>query len=378
MTKQKKNQNIEQRITRARSNIIMDSPFFGSLLVKLEPVVNNSEPTMCTDGNAIYYNEDFVSKLNDSEIKGVIVHEVMHCALAHHARIGERQHRRWNMACDYAINQIVVDSGFVLPKGGLLDPAYKDMSAEEIYAKLPEDDGGNGDGSGDGWNFGGVRKSNAKTKDEVEQEVEKWKQSLAEAARAAKMMGDLPANLERMVDEQLNSRLPWQELLARFMHAVTKNDFNWARPQKAMLINYGLYLPSLHSDACGSVALAIDTSGSIGGKELSEFAAELNGVLEQVRPEKVVVIYCDAQVGNVEEFTPDQYPVSLKPTGGGGTAFEPVFDYVAENVQDAQCLIYLTDMYGSFPSEKPDIPTLWVSNSEIKDAPFGQVVQLKH
>jgi predicted metal-dependent peptidase len=366
---------LETKIIRARSAIIMSSIFFGCLLVKLQPKADASVDTMATDGVHIFYNPDFVTNISDAHLKGVMIHEVLHCALGHHARMGDRDHHKWNMACHYAINPIVVEGGFSLPPEGLDDPAYHGMSAEEIYSKLP-DSPDSGDGA-QGWNFGGVMPGSAAgDKESSADEVQKWKNAVAEAANVARMQGKMPVGLDRLVDTYLQSKLPWQELLARFVHAVTKNDFNWSRPNKAYMVNYGLYLPTLHSEACGSVALAIDTSGSIGDKELSEFAAELNGVLEQVRPERVTVIYCDAAVQHVEEFTPDQYPVKLTAKGGGGTDFEPVFNYANENLPDIQCLIYLTDLEGSFPEAEPSYPTMWISNSTKDTAPFGQVVRM--
>lgn len=373
-------QQLEDRIIRARAAIIMDSVFFGSLMVRLEPKLDNSIDTMATDGKSIYYNAAFTEALTDSDLKGVIVHEVMHCAMAHHARRGDRDGRGWNMACDYAINPIVKESGFTLPKDHLDNPAYLGKSAEEIYGLFPPGGGGGGGGSSDQWNIGGVNPGVAEgdpnNKADAEQEAQNWKNAVSEAAMTARMMGKMPAGLDRLVDTMMDATLPWQELLARFIHNVAKNDFNWSRPNKGLLQSYGIYMPTLHSDACGTVALILDTSGSIGQKELSEFGAELNGILDMVRPEKIHVIYCDAAVNHVEEFTPDQYPVMLEARGGGGTDFRPAFEYIDENLQDVQCAIYLTDMYGTFPDSEPSYPTMWVSNSSVDDAPFGQVIQL--
>lgn len=372
-TKNSEEKLIEERMIRARSAIIMDSVFFGSLMVRLEPNATENIPSMGTDGKFIHYNPKFVEKLTDSELKGVIVHEVLHCAMAHHARKGDREHMKWNMACDYAINPIVKESGFVLPSDCLESPSYADMSAEQIYPLLPESDGP-GDGEHPSWNVGNVDPSASPL--DNDEEAQNWKNAVSEAAMTARMMGKMPAGLERFVDEFLDAKLPWQELLARFLHNVAKNDFNWSRPNRGLLQNYGLYLPTLHNETCGSVALAVDTSGSITQTELNEFAAELNGILDMVRPEKVHVIYCDAEINAVEEFTPDQYPVKLQVKGGGGTDFRPVFDHISEQIPNVQCAIYLTDMYGEFPEETPDFPTMWVSNSQVKEAPFGQVVQL--
>jgi predicted metal-dependent peptidase len=91
----------------------------------------------------------------------------------------------------------------------------------------------------------------------------------------------------------------------------------------------------------------------------------------------VTVLYCDASINHVDEYKPDDYPVMLRTHGGGGTDFRPVFEHTDEHNEDVQCLIYLTDMMGKFPDAEPDYPVMWVSNSKIQEAPFGQVVSLK-
>jgi len=376
----KKLPDIDTKIAKAVSALIIDEPFFGSLLVRMKLVPTPGLGTMGTDGTSIMYDPEFVADLSDASLKGIYVHELMHCIFVHHARRGDRDHRKWNIACDYAINPVVLDAKYTLTPDALVDDQYKDMSAEQIYDLLPDDIEEQLQGS---WDIGSVQDAASASgaaelsQDEVNTIVQDWKNRVAEAANAAKMSGKLSASLERLVHDVLESKLPWQELLARFMHAVVKNDFNWTRPNRTMLNNYQIYLPTLHNEACGSLVMAIDTSGSIQQTELDEFAAELNGVLEQVRPERVTVVYCDAEVQHVDEYTPDQYPVTLNARGGGGTDFRPVFDHVNEHNDDIQCLIYLTDMHGRFPDSEPDYPVMWVSNSTVDEAPFGQVVMLK-
>ena len=57
---------------------------------------------MATDGRRIVYNPAFVEKLSPAELEGVLAHEIMHCALAHHCRRGERDTQLWNQATDYS------------------------------------------------------------------------------------------------------------------------------------------------------------------------------------------------------------------------------------------------------------------------------------
>src|SRR5262249_7383811 len=119
---------------------------FGTLLFRLGPEVNHSIKTMATDGVSLFYNPAFVDTLTAVELQGTLAHEVMHPALQHHTRRGDREARRWNMACDYAINPILIDAGLTLPKDVLVDGRFAGMSAEEIYNRLDLEDEGSSEG----------------------------------------------------------------------------------------------------------------------------------------------------------------------------------------------------------------------------------------
>ena len=131
--------NATHRISKARTTLLLDHPFFGALLYRLKPVPNNRQPTMATDGVSLFYNDNFVEDLAPAELVGVLAHEVMHPALKHHVRRGDRNPRVWNIACDYAINPLLVDAGLHLPKGILLDNSYRGMSAEAIYNRIAQE-----------------------------------------------------------------------------------------------------------------------------------------------------------------------------------------------------------------------------------------------
>jgi hypothetical protein len=127
---------IEQKISRARTQLLLNQPFFGTLCLRLKLVPMPSFPTMATDGRRLAYNPAFVEKLTPAELEGVLAHEVMHCALAHHCRRGDRDAQLWNQAADYAVNPILNGNGITLPKDALIDPTFTDLAAEEIYARL--------------------------------------------------------------------------------------------------------------------------------------------------------------------------------------------------------------------------------------------------
>jgi len=127
-----------ERVRRARSQLVMGRhPFYGCLALnlKLETSDGTRVGTMATDGKRIIVNEDWVSSLSDDELRGVIVHEVMHIAYGHPFRRGRRDPREWNVAGDFAINRDLLSQGFTLPGSRLYDPQFDGLSAEQIYAR---------------------------------------------------------------------------------------------------------------------------------------------------------------------------------------------------------------------------------------------------
>lgn len=404
MSKQKASKDYEKNvqpafeaITKARSNLIMCHPFFGTLALRLRMVPTAQIPTAGVDGRAIFFNPTFVAKLKPSQIQGLIAHEVMHLAFLHHTRRGARDMVKWNMACDYAINAIISEARMDLPEGVLLDDKYNNKTSEDIYNLLPEppkcavtivyldanSPGGDGDtDEGDGppkkkgrqfvnvGSCGGVLEDQAATKTELAAEEAEWKIAVTQAAHIAKQQGNLPASLDRLITDLLNPTQPWREILRRFMTERSNDDFNWNRPNRR-LISSGLYLPSRYSVETGDVVVVIDTSGSIGEKELNEFGGELNGIIQDLRPRKTYVVYCDASVNSVDEFTPED-PLILRAVGGGGTDFRPPFSWTEDKGIKPQALVYLTDGYGTFPDMEPAFPTLWaISNTEVSP-PWGE------
>ena len=139
------------RLKQGRTKLLLDFPFFGVLILRLKDVETPSIDTMATDGVSLFYNPEFVAKLTPPELLGCLAHEVMHPALQHHTRRGTRSPKRWNIACDFAINPLIRNANLALPAGALYDLAFRNLSAERIYNLIAEDnDGASGSGSGDG------------------------------------------------------------------------------------------------------------------------------------------------------------------------------------------------------------------------------------
>ncbi len=388
------------QITKARAALIMTQPFFGSLALRLKVVEAPAVKTMAVDGTHLFFNPAFVEELTFDELTGVVAHEVMHLACGHHARRQGRNLKTWNVACDYAINGILKQSGFVLPKGVKHDPCFDNMSAEQIYDLLNRDDDGGGDnksgggaGAGDGADAQPPNASDAPDPGgcgavidapapdggaaspcELETAKKDWEVAALQAAQFAKAAGKTPAGLDRILDEIRRPRIDWRAVLRRFVDVAARNDYQWTPPNRRYVAS-GLYLPSLSSQQMGRIVIAVDTSRSIDDDLLTQFASEMTAIAEDCRPEQIDVVYCDANVARVEHFRPEDLPLRLEPKGRGGTSFCPPFEWVEKEGFTPACFVYLTDMYGRFPDTPPPYPVLWAATSDVV-APFGETLRL--
>ena len=355
----------------ARTELVLAHPFFGVLALSVELQASAACPTAATDGVRILFNPVFVESITQEELIGVMAHEVLHCANGHPWRRDERDPRRWNIACDLAINPIVRDAGLALPQGALFDRTMAGQSAEWIFNRLPEGASG---GASQTPGAGGQDVCDGDAA-EADMAIAEWAQRVKQAATSAQAYGKLPAGCERFIDQVSRPKIDWRAALRRFVQASTREDYTWSRPNRRYLTQ-GYYLPSLHSERVGPVAVAIDTSGSIDGVTLSQFTAELTAIVEDVRPIRTHVIYCDAEVQGVETFEPEDQ-IALTPTGGGGTAFGPAIDTAERLDEPPCCLVYLTDLCGEHRATAPTMPMLWVTTGESQSAPYGDVVALE-
>jgi len=425
--KPQQQQTTAQKLTRARVHLLLEQVFFGTLALRLKLVPGNL-PTMATDGCRIVYNPAFVDALKPAEIEGTLAHEVMHCALGHHCRRGERDPELWNQAADFALNPILLGNGFTLPAGALIDPTFDNLSAEEIYARLLQrkTDGGaspkqepHQTNGGVGTATGPQQTQNSRTPDpkaaspgptktgdtagavpspdsmraggfgevwdatddqgypaspaEKRRQEHEWSIAAEQALRSAKACGHEPAGIERPLSESRQSRQDWRAILRDFVAATAPVDYRWCPPNRRYIAS-GVYLPSVERRGFGEIVIAVDTSGSIGTLELEQFAGEISAISEEAQPEAIHVVYCDAAVQSTEQFGPSA-PVRLDPKGGGGTDFRPAFKWVAENDIAPVCFIYLTDLCCDSYPQVPEYPVLWVTDSH-RTAPFGETVRI--
>lgn len=407
---------MRDRISKQRSQLILSQPFFGALLMRLQLVEDPSCKTFWVDGVSLGYNPAYVATLSDLELRGCLAHEVLHPANGHCWRRGVRDPARWNEACDYAINPLVLNAGLQLPAGTLIDGRFLGKSAEEIYAILrqeasdqpqqqpqsepqPQPDGnGQGDsesprqpagldGNADGKDGDAPSQASPKfSPGEVRQQPQadqqtlanEWKVATMQAAKAAQMRGKLPGELSVMVESATRASVDWRAVLHRFAFEQTRSDYSWAMPNRRYT-HMGLYLPALHDQSVGDAVFVRDTSGSVFDETQRQFGAEIEAVFASLQPRRLFVVDCDTRIAQVQCFERGE-AIELGPIrGGGGTSFVAPFDWLDEQGIAPAFLVYLTDMHGKFPSAPPAYPTLWASTTplhRIAPPPFGEALEV--
>lgn len=353
----------------ARSRLLLDQYFFGRLAMFLKPIQTTDVPTLAVDGKHIFYNPDFFLGLSNTLRRSAVAHEVMHCVVEHTVRRKGRDPSTWNKAGDYVINLLLKDAKFQIGSDWLCNEIFRDMSTEEVYNVIKRD---NEQGKQHQPELCEVRDAPEQgTEEDLTSVKQQWAINVAQAALEAKSQGVLPGCMQRFVDDLATNKVPWRNVLHEFFSQSSKDDYSWSQPNR-MFAAVGLYLPRMSSESMGPIDVVIDTSGSIGQKELDEFGAEIRAIVAAARPSRVRVIYADAAVNHVDVFEHGEEP-TFKAYGGGGTDFRPAIRFAAEEPPVA--LVYLTDMYGSFPEHEPEFPVLWCATSHI-DGPFGQTVYM--
>ena len=201
----------------------------------------------------------------------------------------------------------------------------------------------------------------AETPVDVAAEEQAWDEAMHQALNIARAEGKVPGRVEETVKGAHASTLDWRTLLRRYMTDAAKYDYSWSLPNRRF-IDSGLYLPSIRSEGMETIAVIVDTSGSLPAETLAEFWAELREVATEIKPESAVVLQVDAIVQDAAEYPPDDLPEEIVVKGRGGTDFRPGFEWLDDQgIQPAVCL-YFTDMECSdYPDAEPGFPVAWVN-----------------
>ena len=432
------------RVSDCVTELLRKQPFFGSLVLRLPLRADPTRKTLASDGQEIRYSPDWVAETDAHLIETAMARVVMACALKHHTRRGARHPERWQAASQLVTHALLRDAGFTLPPEAeawedvsveqayerLADPGDGD-SGEEGNTSLDADASGTGigtdtqsppggdsdesgdspDPAGDGEGEEGSLQQQDEASDappshdpsgtgevmdadsregqgsgsslepvDTAAEEQSWDEAMHQALNIARAEGKVPGSVEETVRNAHSSTLDWRALLRRYMTDAARSDYSWSAPNRR-LIDSGLYLPSIRSEGVDSIAVIIDTSGSVPARTLAGFWAELREIVAEIRPERVFVLQVDAALQDAAEYGPDDLPDEIALKGRGGTDFRPGFEWLDEQgIQPGVCL-YFTDLQcSSYPEAEPPYPILFCdwspSPSEQNPQPWGECIRI--
>jgi len=409
---------LMEKMAKVKANLYMKLGFWGGLIVALEIYPTDEIEQFAADYRHLYFNPKFIEQHDERTIRGMVFHSLIHLAFRHIQRISNREQEIWGTATemnsdllskesfeDYnrfkksitrTLQMNIKDTNYIKPKfhQKTSDEMYK-MLMDEVQEQEASGSVGiapsnvSNDNKGE-WSCN-VTEVNEKYTDMVnpivaEMEQRRFDGIMQNSYEREKSRGTLPASIQELINAiNEEPKIDWKTILYKFVQFIIAVDFSWSRPSKSMLAN-GIISPGVIKNNI-YVVIAIDTSGSVGQKELTDFLTETHAILMTFGANiKVILIDCDAKVQNVETIEYGEglhYDVTDKTWyGRGGTRFEPVFEWIDEKVEDGeieqpQVLLYFTDTHGSYPNEAPDYQTVWISTEpeeRMSTPPFGEII----
>jgi len=359
-----------ERLVVARIGMLIRHPFFGNLITRMK-LINAHEwcPTAATDGRNLYFNPEFIKKLDNKELEFLLGHEVLHMIYDHIARIGSRDRKLSNIAQDYVVNADLIDYKVgrkITTVPCLYDKKYAGWTWEAVYDDLYEkaekidldqlveqmldehlaEQGQDGDSNQDGDKENKGSGSRPKMDDsELEALRKEIKQAVLEAAQSVGA-GNMPAGIQRLVNSLTDHKMNWREMLQQRIQSVFKSDYSYLKPNRRSS-HMDAILPGMQPGEMVDVCVAIDVSGSISDKQAKDLLGEVAGIIQSFDEYRVHVLTFDTAVYNPQVFSSDgiesidEYEVQ----GGGGTDFACVWHYLQENDIVPKQLIMFTDGY---------------------------------
>ena len=357
-----------EKLTTARIGLLLRAPFFGNMATRL--ILKNADewlPTLATDGRYFYYNSEFVANMPIKQLEFGFGHEVLHNCYDHMGRRGSRDPKLYNIACDFCVNQDLIDQRIgekITVIKILHDPKYKGWSSEQVYDDLMKnatkinmsqlgegvfdehlDGDGDSEGDGDGEDSEGKGrpKYSAEERKAIADEVRDAMLSAAQAVGA----GNVPAGVARMMKDLTEPKMNWREMLQQQIQSTIKSDYTFMRPSRRSH-HLDAILPGMNVEEMIDICISVDLSGSISNKQCKDFFSEIYGIMQMYSNAfKVTVWTFDTEVYNPETFTQDNMDelLNYEPKGGGGTAFEANWEFMKENEIEPKKFIMFTDGY---------------------------------
>lgn len=378
----------EQRVTKSHIAIMRSKEFcmFAGVLSVGKVMFTDDIPTACTNGRDVMYNPNFIKTLDDRELNFVVLHEALHKVYQHMhlwKKLWKQSPMLTNMAADYVVNFSIheADAQGVItkrPDSALFDLRFKGMTTKQVFELLKKEFEDNGGGGKDGHDSHDWEGAEALSDEEIKETAKQIDQALRQGEI---IRGKMQGNKNRSVNELLEPKVNWREQLRDFVNATCKNKdkTSWKRPHKRF-IGHDIYMPSMIGESIGKVVIGIDTSGSIGDKELNEFLTEVVAICDDVSPESIELLYWDTHVAGHETYNQGDYKgifQSTKPAGGGGTTVGCVNQYIKDKRIQPEAIIILTDGYveNDFGGNW-EYPTLWAITTRHITSPHGKTIHI--
>lgn len=381
----------EDKVIRTKIQLQKDKPFWARLILSLNitQAKDNELPPHAAAGidakGNLMYSEQFFDKLSEDGIKYILAHEVAHLMLGHMLRLNQRNPVKWNIACDLVINSMLNQDGFTAPNDGLI-PDYNhsfklndqvienlnNKSSEEVYDEIKdtkEQDQPTGFDS---------HKFEELSEQEKETIAKEWKQAAIDAANYAKLAGSKTGAFEKIITEMLDPKVNWKHILYKYIVDNIPHDYTFMRRSKKSL-STGIYMPMMKKENI-EVVVHIDTSGSINQTMLTEFVTEIVSIARSFDNVHMTLIECDCSIKQVLEVSNGNIDkiLNMKIKGGGGTAHQPLWKHVEENIPECKVLISLTDGYSDITeNDEPGYDVIFTMPKDHQEISFGEMVMIE-
>jgi predicted metal-dependent peptidase len=401
---------MKHNINDIRGQLAVRFPMFITFLVDNHFEADENVKTLSSNGHVIKYNPHFIGRLTPADVFFMFAHELCHCFFGHHLRYHEDWSKeRQNEAMDYSTNALLIMDGLTRPSSALYKHEWRNLAFEEVYQLLEEQNQKEDKqqqkklkqagfsnpmfdkpkGGFDENKHGEVEPSpdldpeeesedplsNGEQQEKRRQELmQQHDNKMREAVQAAMMMGSMSQTVKEHFDQLFKAKSNWKDIFAEYLVKCTDlEEFTYMRPNKR---SEDIILPSMYSERGPSVCFCGDSSCSVTHEKLRAMASEVVGLMEDVNPEKLIVMWCDTQVGFYRVFEEGEEPIT-DPVGRGGTDFRPPFERLAKEQEDVDVFVYMTDGECSRFPERPDYPVVWLVYGRYAPhfkPPFGEVV----
>jgi len=376
----------EKLLIKAKSQLTVKHPYFGMLASRLKHESSEKISGYASNGVRFLYNPEFMVRRNVDEIMFILTNCVMHHVLSHQQRRLNRRGSLWQLATDYAINNLLHKNGLAIPQGANYNEEYHEMYAEEIYDLLKDEYFDGVDAAFDeeealpnenlvpNSSGGAEEDENAFSNlENIEEELDpenesEWDYAASVSKELAMRKSVMPSGFERLAKKVKANDIDWKFELYNAINRHMRNNYAFMPPNKKH-INRGFVLPSLTSDTL-SLCVAVDTSGSINDELLGAFMEEFETIMQNFPAVQIELLIADAKLHAHHTFQGgEKMDFPLK--GGGGTDYRPVFEYIDANIPMNTMLLYFTDGDGWFPKFPPSYEVLWALSRKAK-VPFGR------